>query len=266
LKREADLLLDNGAYVSWGETTPFVMQHTFACLYRVPHVRFTTQIVYTNNPYATAFRGYGNPQITFAIESQMDELAEKIGMEPVALRLKNANQPGEVTPQGSRITSCGFSQCLENAQSAVKEARKRKTPKGRRKGVGIASMFHVGGGARIYRSDGCGVLIKVDDFGRVTVITGATEIGQGTDASQAQIAAEVLGLPFENVHIVSGDTQLGMWDVGCHASRTTFISGNATLRAASDAKRQILEVIANEYKLHVKEKNNFLGTRYTKRG
>lgn len=242
--READLLLDNGAYVSWGATTPFVMQHTFACLYRVPHVRLSTRIAYTNNPFATAFRGYGNPQITFAMESQMDELSQRLGMDPIDLRLKNANQAGDLTPQGSRITSCGFTRCLEEARKFIGKARKKKAPAGRRRGVGVACMFHVGGGARIYRSDGCGVMVKVDDFGRVTVITGATEIGQGSDTAQAQIAAQVLGLPFENVYIVKGDTHLGMWDVGCHASRTTFISGNAVKLAAEKIRGQILQAAA----------------------
>src|SRR5207247_5336693 len=86
-----------------------------------------------------------------------------------------------------------------------------------------AGMFHVGGGARIYRSDGCGAIVKVDDFGRVSLITGASEIGQGSETVLAMIVAETLGIPLERVDVVNSDTAVKPWDVGVHASRTTFI-------------------------------------------
>jgi xanthine dehydrogenase molybdenum-binding subunit len=102
----------------------------------------------------------------------------------------------------------------------------------------------VGGGARIYRSDGCGAMVMVDDFGSVTLVTGATEIGQGSDVVQAQIVAEVLGISPADVTVVNDDTAVRPWDVGVHASRTTFIAGNAARLAALDARRQILETAA----------------------
>jgi xanthine dehydrogenase molybdenum-binding subunit len=106
--RTVDTLHDNGAYTSWGATTPFVMMQTISSLYRVPHCRYHTTVVYTNNPYAGSFRGYGNLQGTFAVESHMDKLAVAVGMDPLDFRLQNAQVPGEVTPQGMHFKSCGF--------------------------------------------------------------------------------------------------------------------------------------------------------------
>src|SRR5207247_8210972 len=103
---------------------------------------------------------------------------------------------------------------------------------GWKRGVGYAGMFHVGGGARVYRSDGCGAIVKLDDFGRVTLLTGATEIGQGSDTVLAMIVAETLGVPIERVDVVNSDTSVRPGDVGTHASRTTCVAGNAASLAA----------------------------------
>jgi CO/xanthine dehydrogenase Mo-binding subunit len=105
-------------------------------------------------------------------------------------------------------------------------------------------MIHVGGGARIYPSDGCGSTVKVDDFGKATLITGSTDMGQGSDTVMAQIVAEELGVPVEDVTVINTDTDITPWDVGAHASRTTFVAGNAARVAAADAKRQILAAAA----------------------
>lgn len=246
--REARLVLDAGAYISWGAVTPLVMMETVASLYRVPHAKFVADVVYTNNLPTGAMRGYGNPQSTFFTEVQMDELAEKLGMDPVEFRLKNANQPNEETPQGLKITSCGLRECITEAAQRIGWESRAATDERRfetdephvRRGIGIACTLNVGGGARIYRSDGCGATVKVDDFGRVTLVTGSTEIGQGSETALAQIVAEAMGVRLEDVTVINSDTSVKPWDVGVHASRTTFIAGNAAWRAAQDAKRQIL--------------------------
>ncbi len=110
--------------------------------------------------------------------------------------------------------------------------------------MGYAGMFHVGGGARIYRSDGCGAILKLDDFGKLTLMTGASEIGQGSETVLSMIAAEALGIPLERVEVVNHDTVVRPWDVGVHASRTTFIAGNAVLLAAADLKQKLLALAA----------------------
>jgi xanthine dehydrogenase molybdenum-binding subunit len=249
--RTVDTLHDNGAYTSWGATTPFVMMQTISSLYRVPHCLYRTRAVYTNNPYAGSFRGYGNLQATFAVEAHMDKMAEQLGMDPLDFRLKNAQDKGEVTPQGMSFKSCGFKDCLTTAAERSDFRRKQAEYRAKwndgnpvKRGIGMASMLHVGGGAKIYPSDGCGTILKIDDFAHVTLITGASEIGQGSETVLAQLVCEELGLPLEAVSVVNNDTDITPWDVGVHASRTTFIAGNSAIGAARKAKAKILAAAA----------------------
>jgi len=238
LFRDISMILDNGAYTSWGATTPSVMMLPISSLYRVPNVRYLALCVYTNNTYAQAMRGYGNPQATFAIESAMDMLAKSAGIDPVEFRRMNANHPNEVTPQGFRITTCGLTECIDKAAEVLgADGEKKKS-----EGIGYASLVHVGGGARVYKSDGCGTLIKVNDYGKVDVFTGATDMGQGADTVIAQIVAETLGLAIEDIHVIHTDTDVCPWDVGAHASRTTFVAGNSALGAARKLKGQIVKI------------------------
>jgi xanthine dehydrogenase molybdenum-binding subunit len=240
--RDIKMILDNGAYTSWGATTPSVMMMPASSLYKVPNVRYIAKCVYTNNTYSQAMRGYGNPQATFAIDSQIDILAEMAGIDPLDFRLRNANTPGEVTPQNFKISTCGLRECID----AVAQRLDWRQNRGRRdgRGIGMASMIHVGGGARVYKSDGCGTIIKVDDFGTVNVITGATDMGQGSDTVIAQIVAEELGVRIEDVVVTHTDTDICPWDVGAHASRTTFVAGNSAIGAAKRVKQMLLEVAA----------------------
>jgi len=240
--REMEMVLDNGAYTSWGATTPSVMMVPISSLYKVPNIKYTAKCVYTNNTYCQAFRGYGNPQATFAIESCLDQLAEKAGIDPHEIRRINANEPGELTPQNFKITSCGMKDCIEEVVKRLDWKGKRGKADGR--GVGMASLIHVGGAARVYKSDGCGTIIKVDDNGKVDVITGSSEIGQGSDTIIAQIVAEVLGVGVDDINIINNDTDVCPWDVGAHASRTTFVAGNSALGAAEKIRDQIMEIAA----------------------
>jgi len=240
--REMEMILDNGAYTSWGATTPSVMMMPISSLYKVPNVRYVAHCVYTNNTYCQAMRGYGNPQATFAIESSLDQLAEKAGLDPYELRLRNANEPGELTPQKFRVTSCGLKECMAEVEQRL--GWKEKQGKGNGRGVGMASLIHVGGGARVYKSDGCGTIIKMDDRGRVDVMTGATEMGQGSETVIAQIVAETLGVNIDEINIINNDTDVCPWDVGAHASRSTFVAGNSALGAALKIRKQVLEAAA----------------------
>jgi CO/xanthine dehydrogenase Mo-binding subunit len=242
--RDISMVLDNGAYTSWGATTPSVMMMPISSLYKVPSVRYEAKCVYTNNTWAQAMRGYGNPQATFAIESNMDQLAEKAHIDPVEFRLINANEPNEVTPQRFQVTTCGLRECIQEVAKRLDWANRKKAGKEEGKGVGMASLIHVGGGARVYKSDGCGTIIKVDDFGKVDVFTGATDIGQGADTVIAQMVAEEIGVLPEDVNILDRDTDVCPWDVGVHASRTTFVAGNAALGAARKVKEKILQISA----------------------
>jgi len=233
--RDMRMVLDNGGHTSWGATTPSVMLMPISSLYTVENVKYNAKCVYTNNTYSQAMRGYGNPQATFAIESSMDILAEKAGINRIEFRKINKNHSGDETPQGLKITTCGLAECIEAVEKELKFDGKNE--KGI--GTGIASLIHVGGGARIYGSDGCGAMLKMDDYGKVDIFTGGTDMGQGLDNITAQIVAEELGLLVEDINVVHSDTDICPWDVGAHASRSTFVAGNAALGAAKKVKKKI---------------------------
>jgi xanthine dehydrogenase molybdenum-binding subunit len=241
LFRDADVVSDNGAYNAWGSHALLVVMQTISSLYRVPACRVRSRVVYTNKAYGGSVRGFGNPEATFAVEQQTDQLAEALGVDPIDLRLRNANRPGDVTPQGMRVTSCGLDECLRTVRERSGWERKRGRQRERRRGVGVAAYMHVGGGARIYPSDGCGSILKLDEAGRVTLVTGASELGQGSETVLAMIVAETLGVPLAAVRVIGDDTELKPWDVGAHASRTTFVAGNSARLAALEVREKLLE-------------------------
>jgi len=253
--RDAHLVHDNGGRTSWGATTPFVMMHCFSSLYRVPHVRFHTTVVNTNNPCSGSMRGYGNLQATFAVESQLDRLAEELGMDPLELRLKNCLEQGETTGQGMYLETCGQRECLTTAANSAawteKHGRMGAPEPHLKRGIGLASMVHVGGGAKIYHSDGCGTILRADDYANFTLITGSSEIGQGSETVLAMIVAETLGVPLERIKVINDDTAVTPWDVGVHASRTTFVAGNSARGAAEKARAKMLAAAAEQLGIQV---------------
>jgi len=257
--REVRMTLDNGAYTSWGATTPSVMMLPISSLYRVPNVFYETTIVYTNNTYCQAMRGYGNPQATWPLECNIDQLAEAARIDPFEFRMINSNVPDEVTPMGLKISTCGLKDCLKTVSDRLNWKERRGKGRGRARpprlsardggqarGVGMASLLHVGGSGRVYRSDSTGIIMKLDDFGNVSVITGGVEMGQGFDSALALVSAEALGVTPDKITIISGDTATCPWDVGTHASRGAFTAGNAAIMAAQKAREKIFD-LASEY-------------------
>jgi CO/xanthine dehydrogenase Mo-binding subunit len=238
--RQVEVLQDNGAYTSWGATYPSVMMLPATSLYRVPHVSFDAKLVYTNNTFCQAMRGYGNPEHTWALESSMDELAEEAGIDPFEFRVLNCNQPNETTPMGLKISTCGLKECLETV--AQKLDWKKRSKKVKYRGVGLASLIHVGGGGRIYRSDASGLILKLDDFGNVNVYHGGVEMGQGLHAVLTHAVAEALGVKPEKVFVNPTDTGTCPWDVGTHASRGAFMAGNTAILAAKKLRKKIFDL------------------------
>jgi len=252
--REVEVLQDNGAYTSWGATYPTVMLVPATSLYRVPSVRFHAQLVYTNNTYCQAMRGYGNPEVNWALESNLDDLAEQAGIDPLELRRINCNEPGETTPMGLKVTTCGLRECLETTAARLSWSEKRGKGEGagpRRRGVGLASLIHVGGSGRIYRSDASGMILKLDDFGNVNVYYGGVEMGQGLHSVICLGIAEALGVRPEQVIINPTDTGTCPWDVGTHASRGAFMALNAGIRAAEKARARLFALAAALYPAEV---------------
>ncbi|MBW2527970.1 MAG: xanthine dehydrogenase family protein molybdopterin-binding subunit [Deltaproteobacteria bacterium] len=248
--RRCEVLLDNGAYTSWGATYPSVMLLPATSLYRVPHVYFDAKLVYTNNTYCQAMRGYGNPEVTWALESNLDELAEQAGIDPVDLRLRNCNEPGETTPMGLKVSTCGLRECLEQTRDKLGWKERRGRGAAKRRGVGIASLVHVGGSGRIYRSDASGIILRLDDFGNVYVSSGGVEMGQGFHSALTLAVADYVGVRPDHVFINQTDTSTCPWDVGTHASRGAFTACNAAKMAADELRQRIFEaaeqVVAKE--------------------
>lgn len=243
--RDMTVTGDNGAYHDKGPATINFSAMMFGTLYNVPNIRAAGRLVYTNRQMGTAFRGFGNPQVAFACESQLDELAEKMGMDPLELRLRNANRPMETTACGAEVCGCAMTECMEIAAERIGWTEKRTRAKGSvRRGVGLANMVHTGGGGRFYGYNSAEAFIKLSDDGSVTLITSALDMGQGAHTAMAQIAAEELGVRLGDVVVLSNDTDLTPYDLGSWGSRATFMNGNAVFEAARDARNALAEAAA----------------------
>ncbi len=238
--REIKVIADNGAYHDKGPATLNFSSMMFATHYNIPNVRYDARLVYTNKQMGTAFRGFGNTQITFACETQLDDLAEKIGMDPLEFRLKNANQPGQITATGAEITGCGMTECMESAAKAGGWHQKRDQ-KGLR-GIGMANVIHTGQGGRYYAYAATDSFIKIADDGMVTLITPGAEMGQGIHTAMAQIVGEELGINPLEINVIGNDTDLTPYDLGSWGSRGTFVCGNAALAAAREAGKELIAI------------------------
>ena len=245
---KARVVQDGGAYCSYGVVTILYSGALLGALYDIPNIQYDGYRVLTNKPACGAMRGHGTVNVRFAFESQLDELATKIGMDAAEIRQRNLLQPPCITVNGLRVQSYGLPECIEKTveRSGWKQ-RKGKMPKGR--GLGIACSHYVSGAANsIIRSDmpHSTVNIKIDRDGGVVVYTGASEIGQGSDTMTAQVAAEVLGCSLPRVRVIAADTDLTPIDIGSYSSRVTFMAGNATLRAAREVKKLIAAAAAQK--------------------
>src|SRR5690554_4148863 len=227
-------LIDGGAYASFGLVTTYYSGQLLTAPYVFESYRFDSTRVYTNKPACGPKRGHGSVQPRFAFEVQLDKLAEALGMDPIELRRRNFLGEHTRTVNELRVTSNGFLQCLDAVERASGwRERFRKLPYGR--GLGVAGSCYISGtNYPIYPNEmpQSGVQLQAERSGRVTVFSGASEIGQGSDSITAYIVAEELGVPLDYVRVVSADTDLVPVDLGAYSSRETFMVGNATLEAA----------------------------------
>jgi 4-hydroxybenzoyl-CoA reductase subunit alpha len=250
----ARVVQDGGAYCSYGVVTILYSGALLGALYDIPNIRYDGYRVLTNKPACGAMRGHGTVNVRFAFESQLDELAAKIGVDPVEIRRRNLLKPPCITVNGLRVQSYGLPECIDKVFTASKWHEKRVQYRVQntgvvRRGMGIACSHYVSGAANsIIRSDmpHSTVNIKIDRDGGVIIYTGASDIGQGSDTMVAQIAAEVLGCTLQRVKVVAADTDLTPIDIGSYSSRVTFMNGNATMRAAEDIKRKIAAAAAKK--------------------
>ncbi len=268
-------LSDTGAYGCHALTVTGNTGHKAMALYvgdgkyrEKPNIQFIADIVYTNTPPAGAFRGYGVPQGFWPVERQMERIARALHLDPIEFRLKNALRTGELqpfstawsegrAPSPETIETNGLEECVRQARLAIGWDEKygnegwramsdvrsvtphpaRRTPHSAlRKGIGVALVMQ---GTAIPYLDMGGASIKMNDDGSFNLLVGATDLGTGSDTVLAQIAAEILGVPLDDIIVHSSDTDFTPFDVGAYASSTTYISGAAVARAAQAVAEQI---------------------------
>lgn len=241
-----DGTMDGGAYGAWGIVILFYTAAMLHMPYKVKNVRFNAKRVYTNKPTCGPMRGLGGVQPRFALESLMDQIAVDLGMSPYELKKKNAIDKTHDTVSGVHCRHSEYKKCLDEvvARSGYLD-KHRKLPFGR--GVGLGGGYYISGTAyTLYMSykPHSTALIRVDTESGVTVYCGATDIGQGSNMVLGMMAAEKFGLPFEQIHVLSGDTKIAPFDLGSFASRVTVAAGSAVCQAADRIVEKLLPVAA----------------------
>lgn len=246
---ERNVISKAGAYIECAAESSLVATAAANPLYKRSNYKVDIDAVYTNKVPCGAMRGFGNPEDTFVREQVMDEAAEKIRMDPLDFRLKNLCQVGDPGFFGPDfpITSSGMTDCIKIGAEKIgwKEKRGRKKEGVRRKGVGVSCTSHVSGPWPVHIQTSS-ALIKFNEDASVTLTVFPAPLGQGILGSLAQVAAEVLGLSYEDVHVIWGDTEFTLWETGSYGSRTMYIVGNAVLRAAAQAKGKLLHRAASK--------------------
>ncbi|MGZ8209929.1 MAG: molybdopterin cofactor-binding domain-containing protein [Burkholderiales bacterium] len=246
MAKEIKMLADNGAYTGKSQAILGAASVRHDALYKYPCARGDSTLVYTNLVPTGAFRGFGNPSADWAVEQAWDVAAQKLGIDVVDLLRMNAVEPGDVSPHNHKITSCELRQCIDKAAAAIgwKEKHERRTPN---RGLGMGCSIHVNGRRSFGDWDGSSAIVRINEDGRATIITGEGEIGQGTLTVLRQIAAEELGLPYEHVDITRPDTDAQPHALGALASRLTYVAGNAVKRAAGAAAKQLIDAAAEQF-------------------
>jgi len=245
--REIKMFSDNGAYTQLGESQLTKASIFASGPYRVPHVKVDGYLVYTNNTVGGAMRGFGVPQVAAAVETHMDHIAEALGLDPLELRLRNALKSADLIPTGQMLHNVQLGETLSRASQAAgwDEPYKKETSASHiRRGRGIACMLYSIGFTE--KPNPSAAVITVNPDGSAVLLVGSADMGQGSDTVLSQIAAEELGVPFERVAIVSGDTKTTPHCSGTVASRVTYTTGNAVRRAAAKAKKMLFEIAARE--------------------
>ncbi|MBI5481851.1 MAG: molybdopterin-dependent oxidoreductase [Deltaproteobacteria bacterium] len=246
---DAKILIDGGAYTSFGLVTTYYAGQLLTGPYDFPAYRFDSTRVFTNKPPCGPKRGHGSVQPRFAFEVQLDEVAEKLALDPIEIRRKNYQGAFTTTVNGQRITSSGFGQCLDAVEKASHwKARHGRLPFGH--GLGVAgSMYISGTNYPVYPNElpQAGIQLKVDRSGLITVFTGGNDIGQGSNTVVRAIVAEELGVELDAVRVVAADTDLCPVDLGAYSSRVTFMVGNACIDACRKMRAQVTQALAEKW-------------------
>ena len=241
--RQARLVYNSGAYGSHGPGVTIVGTSALTSLYRCDNVDLEGRCVYTNSPIAGAYRGYGVVQAYYALDIQLEEAAHQLGMDAAEFKLKNAVREGDLAPSGHPIVGHGLQDCIRRGMHEVNWPALRAAPRqaqgALRTGWGMGCEMHGSSAYPGIKEQG-NAIVKLNEDGTAVLMTGTAGLGTGAHTALAQIVAEELGLNFEDVHVVHGDTDVVPWDIGAFASHTTYMGGRASQMAAAEVKRQLL--------------------------
>ena len=254
--RQAKVVFNSGAYGSHGPGVTAVGTAAMTSLYRCENIDLEGQCVYTNAPIAGAFRGYGVVQTYYALDIQMDEAAEKLGIDPAQLKLSNAVRAGDIAPSGHPIVGHGLEDCIIRGMKQVNwpeiRSHQRSSDGSRRFGWGLGCEMHGSSAYPGIKEQG-NAIVKLNEDGTAVLLTGTAGLGTGAHTALAQIVAEELGLAFERVSVMHGDTDTVPWDIGAFASHTTYMGGRAAQMAATAVKQQLLARAAEKLEVAADE-------------
>lgn len=242
--RQARVTFNSGAYGSHAPGVTAVGVTALTSLFRCENVLLEGKAVYTNTPIAGAYRGYGVVQTYYALDIQLDEAAELLGMDPAELKLKNAVREGDLSPSGHPILGHGLEDCIRRGMQETSWPVKKGVQQGVvRRGWGMGCEMHGSSAYPGIKEQG-NATVRMNDDGTVQLFTGTTGLGTGAHTALAQIVAEELGVRFDDVSVVHGDTDVVPWDIGAFASHTTYMGGRAAQMAAAEVKKQVLTLAA----------------------
>jgi len=245
---------DTGAYADIGPRTAKNGGYSAGGPYRIEHQDLTSYCVYTNKPPAGAFRGFGVPQVCWAYESQMDDIARRLGMDPVELRKRNLIQENDLFVTGDRLVSVGLDKCLDQVVEAIgwrgiESTRPIETDRpGFVRGLGLAVMIK-----STMTPSNSAASVRLNADGSATLLTSSVEIGQGSHTGLAQIVAEAIGLPLDRVSVTFPDTDFTPYDQSTSSSRTIFSMGHAARQAGIQIRDQLLEIASGRFEAAVED-------------
>ena len=239
--KEGRIYFDTGAFAGSGPGVASVATLVLAGPYRIPNLLLEGYAVYTNKTNCGSFRAPSGPQANFAVESQMDIIADALGLDPLELRLRNIVREGDEGPTGQLLHAVGLEECLQRAAAAI-GWHERRPARGRGKGIACGWWTTTGGSSGVY--------VKINPDGTVALNTGAAEIGTAALTGAAQVLAEELGIDLADISVVSADTFSTPFDFGAQGSRTAFAVGNACRAAAVELKRKIFVQAAAQLSVH----------------
>jgi len=248
--KDSVILSDNGAYSGLAPEMVLVTAFRLDCLHRLQNVRAHARLVFTNKIPSGTFRAFGTQQAAFPLDSHLTVLAGMIGMDPVEVHLRNAIRQGDTSVHGWYMGSCGLADCVKTAAEGIGWARKHG--RGRdgggtvRRGVGLGTGLHVTANRQLANWDGSTAVIKINEDGRVNLITGESDLGQGSNTVLAQMCAAELGVPLEHITVGLPDTDTSPFCFGTFASRVTILAGNAVVMAAREARQKLLSVASEK--------------------